>query len=508
VLAVLWAAWAPAATHTVRAQNLSFVPDDLTIAVGDTVMFTDGNNFHTLTGDVAAEPFCGNGLYTTCSVTFDQAGTFNYHCIPHANAGMRGIIRVVSGGVTSPLTVQIQGQGTVTPDLNGQELLVGNTYVITALPAVGFVFSGWTGGVTASVARLSFVMEPNLVLEANFQLNPFPAKSRSYNGLFFIDDGVQHESSGSFSFVLTKTGKYSGSLQLAGKRSGFSGQFAPDGTATNVVKRGGTNVLSLELSLEEEGNAVEGRVLNPGAGWVAELQGDAAPTFVGTEASPYQGRYTLIMPNEELGDFGDGIGSVNVDAKGKLRLAGTLADSSPVTQSVPVSANGLWPLYVPLYGGKGSLLSWVGFSNAPAPAASLYGEMSWIKPSLPGRLYPEGFTNELDLVGSVYQPPGTNRVLQLDMGVVTFEGGDLTGAHTNLVTLGPKNQLTSLSTNQSLVVKIALPTGLLSGTLKLNDGGQNKKLSFKGAILQRQNLAAGFFLSTNRSGSVQLRSLP
>jgi len=514
VLATLLAASAPAATHTVTLRNLSFDPSDLTIGVGDTVTFTNGMSFHTVTGDTAAEPFCGNGFITTCSVTFDQAGTFDYHCIPHAAAGMRGVIRVLSG-LTSPLTVNIHGQGTVTPDLNGQALQVGNTYVITATPAAGFAFSGWTGGVTSSVARLSFVMQTDLVLEANFVRNLFPPANQTYNGLFFVDDenaGVQHDSSGSFSFVLAKTGKYSGSLQLAGKRLAMSGQFTQDGTATNTVKRPGTNALTLELTLDQDNaGRVEGRLINPVAGWVAELQGDAAPVFSGTNASPYRGKYTLILTGEDEEDeagFGTGFGTVTVDPKGKLKFAGTLADGTPVTQSVSVSADGMWPLYVALYGGKGSILSWVTVSTNAAPADSLYGELSWIKPSLPGRYYPSGFTNEMDIVGSLYQPPGTNSVLQFETGTVTFEGGNLTSAYSNTIALGPKNKLINLTTNQPLSLKVAVPTGLLSGTVKLNDSGVSKKLSFKGAVLQRQNIAAGFFLGTNQSGSVRLEPLP
>src|SRR5881394_3282775 len=100
VLATFLAASAPAATLSVKVQNLSFVPSDLTITNGDTVVFTGGNNFHTVTGDSASQPFCGSDLCTTCSVTFNQVGTYHYRCIPHAAAGMRGVIRVVSG-VTS-----------------------------------------------------------------------------------------------------------------------------------------------------------------------------------------------------------------------------------------------------------------------------------------------------------------------------------------------------------------------------------------------------------------------
>src|SRR4029434_2446335 len=128
-------------------------------------------------------------------------------------------------------------------------LLVGNTYTITATPAAGFDFTGWTGGLNSTASQLRFVMQPNLLLEANFVLNPLPSASGSYNGLFYVEDSVRHESSGAFAFRLMPSGNYSGQAQLAGKRLPFKGQFGVDGKATNEVKRPGTNNLSMELML-------------------------------------------------------------------------------------------------------------------------------------------------------------------------------------------------------------------------------------------------------------------
>jgi len=682
---------ASSATNLVTVQGFSFSQKNLTIAVGDTVVFSGGNNAHTVTGDAAAEPFCGTGLFTTCSVTFSTVGTFPYHCIPHLSLGMTGVVHVVAA-VTSPLTVIVHDKGTVSPDLNGQALLVGGTYTITANPGAGFTFAGWTGGLTSSAPRLTFVMQSNLVLEANFvdatppavivtappanarltnntvrlqgtssdgdavaaveyrvenaagpgafqtaegtnswsavvsglvlgtnrfqvrardasgnvspesirsvlvlasltvttngngmvsagflgttfrdpgvpvsilatakggfvfsnwtgsiestanplsfvpasnvmlqanfAPNPFLPVSGSYNGLFYVEDetnGVRHESSGAFAFRLMTSGKYSGQLQMTGKRLPFSGQFGVDGKGTNAVKRPGTNALSMELMLDLSSGSdqVMGRVINPAPGWIAKLMGDRAPVYAGTNASPYGGTYTLLVTKEDQADgaglaladpeleIGNGFGTLKVDAKGKLTFRATLADGTPVTQSVPVSKAGLWPLYVALYGGNGSILSWVSMSTNPAPEASLYGELSWIKPVLAGaRYYAAGFTNAMDIVGSIYQPPGTNKVLQIDMGTVSFEGGNFTAALTNVVRLEPINKLTNLTTNQPLVLNLALPTGLFAGSVKVADGGVNKTLLFKGALLQRQNLGAGFFLGTNESGSVRLEPLP
>jgi len=510
---------ASGATNFVAVQGFSFSPKSLTVAVGDTVVFTGGNNFHTVTG-TGAEPFCGQGFFTTCSVTFSTVGSFPYICIPHAVANnMTGVVQVVDVSATSPLAVIIHGQGTVSPDLNGQALVVGNSYTITAVPAAGFAFAGWSGGLTASEPRLTFTMQANLALEANFVVDPLQSASGSYNGLFYVEDAVQHQTSGAFTFRLISSGKYTGKLQLAGKRLSFSGQFGLDGKATNAVPRAGTNPLSMELTLDSD--QVLGHVRDAVAGWDAELMGDRAPVFTGTSTSPYAGNYTLlVMEEDELDEaglaesepdleIGTGFGTLKVDAKGKAAFRGTLADGTSATQTVPISKSGLWPLYIALYGGKGSILSWVSLSTNPAPEASLYGDLSWSKPALPGaKYYPDGFTIGMDIVGSIYQAPGTNRVLEMDMGIVSFEGGNLTEELENMVTLGANNKVTNLTTDQPLTLKIAVPTGLYSGNVKADDGGVKKTLTFKGVILQRQNLGGGFFLGTDKSGSVHLEPTP
>jgi plastocyanin len=684
------AASASGATNFVTVQGFSFSPKNLTIAVGDTVVFTGGNNSHTVTGD-GAEPFCGNELFIRCSVTFSSVGTFAYHCIPHLSRGMTGVIRVVEA-VTSPLTVIVHGPGTVTPDLNGQALLVGGSFTITATPAPGITFTGWTGGLTSSAPRLTFVMQKNLVLEANFVdatapavivtapsanarltnstvrlegtttdgnavaavefrvenmagpgafqaaegtsswsavvsdlvpgtnrfhvrardvsgnispetvrnvilltsltvttngngavsagfigtsyrdpgvrlnllatansgfvfsqwtgniessanplgfvpasnivlqanfvPNPLLPVSGTYNGLFYVRDdpnGVQHESSGAFAFRLLTSGKHSGQLQLAGKRLPFSGQFGVDGKSTNAVNRPGTNALLMELMLDLSNGSdrVMGRVINPVAGWISELTGDRAPIYTGTNASPYSGNYTLLVTKKEdpngagiaqavpEPEIGNGFGTLKVDAKGKVTLRASLADGTPVTQTVSASKDGVWPLYLALYRGKGSILSWVNLRTNPAPEASLRGELSWIKPAMTGvKYYPAGFTNQMDMVGSIYPPPGTNQALQIGTGAISFDGGNLGAALTNIVNLEPNNKVRNLTTNQPLTMSIALPTGLFSGSVKVDDGGVKKTLAFKGAVLQRQNLGAGFFLGTNESGSVLLAPLP
>jgi hypothetical protein len=73
------------------------------------------------------------------------------------------------GATNGPVTVQIVGSGTVTPNYDGQSLAIGKTYIMTAKPAKGFKFTGWSGSITNASLRLKFVMNPGLMLMATFK---------------------------------------------------------------------------------------------------------------------------------------------------------------------------------------------------------------------------------------------------------------------------------------------------------------------------------------------------
>ena len=122
-----------------------------------------------------------------------------------------------------------------------------------------------------------------------------------------------------------------------------------------------------------------------------------------------------------------------------------LRDKTAAAQKVPLSKNGQWPLYVSLYSGKGSLLSWVAFTNRLTD--DFHGLLNWSKPALPPatKYYPLGFTaNENEVAGSRYTAPvGTNKLLQLTAATVTVNGGNLPEDTTNAVTLGASSKVTT-----------------------------------------------------------------
>ncbi len=93
--------------HQVITNGLTFVPDDLTIATGDSVTFTnDDQGLHNVNADDdsfrcanGCDGDGGNGDPSTAlwefTLPFDVAGDVPYHCDVHVGAGMTGIIRVI-----------------------------------------------------------------------------------------------------------------------------------------------------------------------------------------------------------------------------------------------------------------------------------------------------------------------------------------------------------------------------------------------------------------------------
>ena len=241
-----------------------------------------------------------------------------------------------------------------------------------------------------------------------------------------------------------------------------------------------------------------------GTVWTAELVTDRAFYDGKLNSAPQAGKYTVIFPadtNSPAGPFGDGFGAVTVTTKGAVSLAGTLADGTKVTQKTALSKNSQWPLYAPLYKGKGSLISWLTFTNETD--TDFNGLFNWFKQAQATKYYSGGFTNEAMLAGSHYVPPtATNLIINITNGVVGFTNGNLAAGFTNLVMIDAKGKVLNQGTNK-LSVTFSKSSGTFSGSATPPGGG--KSISFRGALLQKQNLGSGFFLGTNASGRVSIQ---
>jgi hypothetical protein len=408
------------------------------------------------------------------------------------------VSRTVTFIVVSPLTVTTNGPGTVTPNLNGQFLDVGNNYTMTAKPGTGQVLSNWVGpdGVLATTPSLTFTMESNLMLTVNFVPNPFTPLTGIYQGLFYDTvNGPAHESSGFFNVTLASSGSFSAKVMVAGVSYSLSGQFSAGGVASNNIVRKGLPTVSVQMQLDLNGGGITG-VLSDGT-WTAQLN---AEHVVSNAALAH---YTLLIPGGEDGveqPGGDGYGTVTVSATGGIAFGGALPDSTKISQKANLLANGQWAFYVPLYSGKGSIFGWLTFSNQVD--SDITGTVDWFKlAGASGKFYPGGFTNFSEATGSIYL--FTNGVPVLNFtngdGQVAFSNGNLTSSFTNGITLSAANKITSTNT---LTMAITTSSGLFKCTAVNPVTG--KPIAGNGVVLQKQTIGGGFFLGTNQTGRVSL----
>jgi plastocyanin len=97
---------------SVSVTNYKFTPAEVTINVGDKVVWTNTQGNHNVNGTKSAFPSnpesFGNNLGSgwTYEYTFNTAGTYDYQCDPHAGMGMVGKV-IVKAKSTGPYTLTV-----------------------------------------------------------------------------------------------------------------------------------------------------------------------------------------------------------------------------------------------------------------------------------------------------------------------------------------------------------------------------------------------------------------
>lgn len=447
--------------------------------------------------------------------------------------------------VKLPIAIFAIGSGTgkILGLTNGQNLVIGKAYTITGKPDPANFFIAWLTNSSTANGSLSytFTMATNLALAAQFETNLFFAAQGTYSGLFNpTNDEVALDNSGFFSLKVNDRGVYSAKISVDGGVIPFSGAFGYSGFNTHFLfnhpKLPGFTRVQLAIDLLGESDQVTGLITNfysttvsnfvatnlvvtnftttnivatnlwvvenISRHWKSVLTADRATFNARLNPALQAGKYTVVLPhdtNSASGPDGDGYGTVNVSTAGGITFAGALPDGTKVTQKTSLSKNGEWPLFASLYKGKGSLISWVTFTDQPD--SDLTGLFNWLKQSQPAKSYASGITNEATLTGSRFTPNSTNNILSVSNALLSFVGGNLAEDFTNAIAIDPKNKVSNLASNK-LSLKLNKANGTFSGSVTPPAGG--KAISFRGAILQQQTNGAGFLLGTNRSSRVEL----
>jgi hypothetical protein len=344
------------------------------------------------------------------------------------------------------------------------------------------------------------------ILGAGLLLAPVAARSAyipfnaTYNGLFYETNGLWQQSSGIITITTTSRGKYTARMQIGARRYGFSGQLDPDGRGSMYVPRSYQQPLLVAFQVDTDPDLIYGTISDDT--WTAELIADRAVFDGKTRVSPDAGRYTMIIP----GDFtstnipgGDSYGTITVDKAGRIRFSGYLADRTPLTQSARVSKGGNWPFYAGLYRGQGSLFGWMLLNGSSDE--DIEGDVTWIKPERPWDwYYPDGFALSVSAWGSDYvRPSAGQRVLDMTSATVEFVSAEMDEGITNRISLDLNSRVANLGP-ASMKFSFSLSTGLFSGRLlhPVTWGW----IPFRGVVLQRQNVAAGYFPGWSQTGEV------
>jgi len=165
---------------TVAITNI--IPGMLVSNSAFTVMGTAGdsvavsNVFVSVNSGAFAQATTSNNWASWSAPVMLAAGTNTVHAYSVNNGNVDSAISnaPIVYVLSATLVVQTNGLGSISPNLNGASLAIGNTYLLTATAGTGFAFTNWSGGTNGTLSvltnapALQFAMQSNLVLQANF----------------------------------------------------------------------------------------------------------------------------------------------------------------------------------------------------------------------------------------------------------------------------------------------------------------------------------------------------
>ena len=310
---------------------------------------------------------------------------------------------------TVPTTVSVStvGNGTVTKALRGStQHSIGEILTITATPAAGQIFAGWSGDAVSASPALTFTVTQDMSLTATFQPSPFVAVSGTYTA------SLSGAPAGALRLQLSPGGGFTGKVLIGGKAWPLLGFFLPDGTARLQIKTDAFHpALQLAFSFDLTGgtNALSGTVqfagTSSGATFTASLSGGAPPAGVA-------GAWTVVLRSPDS-DFPSvaGYATMKVKASGAATLAGRVTDGvsmQRLSAGGQIGSDALLHLYTPLYPHNkvrfGALSGDVRFASGCSGSLTLFVEADRLN-KLSGPQHTVVLNRALALSGSHYIAP-------------------------------------------------------------------------------------------------------
>ena len=349
----------------------------------------------------------------------------------------------------------------------------------------------------------------------------------TYTGLL-RDDPVSQAGSGYVSMTSATTGAYTLRVSIGGKNYAASGKFDETGVASaKLIRSRPLPPLSVALTQSSDPNVdqivgliTDGTITGPsvvGATFTTEFAVDRLVWSARLNPAPQVGRYTVLLPSSGAASLqkaprGDGYATITVSTAGAAVISGKLADGTALTRSTIVSKDGRVPLYASLYRNLGMASGWFTFADV-AGVSDGAAALDWIRPAdARAKQFAEGFTTQVAMLASKYSAPKKNaRVLTLaNLGgnlSTTFDEGGLLVPFGQFATVSGASVVNvPLQGAEKLAARFTASTGLLSGSFVHPNTGV--KTTFLGAVFQKQNMGAGYFLSGAYGGGVTVEPTP
>jgi uncharacterized repeat protein (TIGR03803 family) len=483
---------APPATVTNAALTISGTASS-PVGIGSVLCQLNGNGWFAPSGTTHWQ--------TTVSL---QPGENTFQAQSFDPIGNPSVIKSITTfySTISPLTLETNGLGSITTSFKGTNLVVERSYTVRAVPGKGQLFLSWSGSEPATANPLTFVMQSNMVIEANFVTNPFIAAAGIYDGLFFDTNSIGEQSSGLLSSLnIESSGAYSGAVVIKGLRHGFTGSFnVAAEQSTPIVARidtqGGPLALNMTLGANEVTGTISG---NDDGGWTSPLLAERISPFSGSA------EYTML-----LAFLPPGVGSPSssppgygyalvTNHNGFVTLSGAVADGAAFSQGVSVVGAGDVPFYVSLYNNTGLLLGWLNV-NGGLSANNLW----WVKTSSKAALYPNGFTNSItDIPTSAWTEPPASYLTDGSLTVTEVSYPMSLSLLDFIVSITNSTLLKETGSTTNSLAGIFYPK---TGLLQITFGNGAGKATTKGyaAILGDSTNGGGYFVTGTNAGTITL----